>query len=97
MTTATKLSPQDVKAVLDAWLTQDVATRISNLAYRWQDERQYEDWADYARVLQEMLPTYATFLKATKRPFGVHFTVGDYTVFAGIRGSYVQWRATGRA
>jgi hypothetical protein len=99
MTTVTKLSPREVKAALDAHFTNDVdvAQRVSNLACRWQEERQYEDWADYTAILRGLLPADADFLKATKRPFGVHFTVAGYTVFYGVRGRYVMWRATGRA
>ena len=36
---------------------------------RWQDEKEYEDWADYAAQMKKMFGNM--FVKATQRPFGV--------------------------
>ena len=42
---------------------------LIKLYARWQDEREYEDFEDYAKVLQEICPV--EFIRATRRPFGM--------------------------
>lgn len=42
---------------------------------RWQDEREYEDINDYAKVFAAKLPAGVTLLKMTKRPFGFHYSI----------------------
>jgi hypothetical protein len=52
------------------------------LADRWQDEKEYENIADYGEVIKKELPEGFTFLKMNKRPFGFDFTIGTDAVFA---------------
>lgn len=54
-----------------------------NLYMRWQCEKEYEDFADYAAAFENHLRDYCDakdvvieFVKATKRPFGFQFKVG---------------------
>lgn len=54
---------------------------MSNLYARWLDEREYEDIAEYGKAVERNLPEGVTFVKITKRPFGVHLKV-DSLVFA---------------
>lgn len=45
-----------------------------NLKWRWEDEKQYEDFADYITVVKKMCEDNgAEFLKMSKRPFQVTF------------------------
>lgn len=46
-----------------------VAQYFSSLAYRWQDEKQYEDFAEYKRALKAKLPAGYVFVSLTKQPF----------------------------
>lgn len=56
-------------------------TCLVNLWCRWQDEKEYEDWADYEKVIKQTFEdiaqkvgvTGATFIKAVKRPMGAIF------------------------
>lgn len=50
-----------------------IAERLAYLAGRWLDEREYEDFADYAAEMRKALPKGYTFVRATKRPFGFTF------------------------
>lgn len=47
-----------------------VAEQVAHLACRWQDESQYEDIDDYAKVIRKVLPRSAKLVKMLKRPFG---------------------------
>ena len=56
---------------------------------RWQDERAYEDFANYVGVVKNALASSndaAVFEKMTKRPFAVTFTLGQDKVVIGISG-----------
>lgn len=45
---------------------------LDYLECRWQDEREYEDFAEYQKVLKTKIEEQGyAFVKATKRPFGV--------------------------
>lgn len=46
---------------------------LDELYQRWQNEREYEEWKDYAKRMSLMLPKDFTFKRATKRPFGFEF------------------------
>jgi hypothetical protein len=44
---------------------------LCNLYSRWMDERAYENINDYGNVMKPLVEQHgATFVKATKRPFG---------------------------
>jgi hypothetical protein len=47
---------------------------VDQIGGRWECEKEYEDFAEYAKVLEKRFPeTGGTFIKATKRPFGYIF------------------------
>jgi hypothetical protein len=46
------------------------ADRLADLYFRWQDEKEYEDFKDYADVMKSATPKQFTFVKANKSPFG---------------------------
>ena len=46
---------------------------VENLYDRWKDEREYEDWSEYEKVIKENIPVALTFEKVTKRPFHIFF------------------------
>lgn len=37
---------------------------------RWQDEREYEDWQDYADAIEKKFACPGVSIKANRRPFG---------------------------
>jgi hypothetical protein len=44
---------------------------MTALADRWEDEREYEDWADYVKALTvKVIEQGFTHIRITKRPFG---------------------------
>ena len=49
---------------------------MTNLYSRWQEEKEFEDIADYGNVFKPLVEAIGgTFIKMTKRPFGFTFTV----------------------
>lgn len=54
--------------------------KFESLYYRWQDEKQYEDFNEYVNAMMESMPNGATLIKGTKRPFGVSFKYGGSQV-----------------
>jgi len=44
---------------------------MANLAWRWDDEKDYEDFNDYIMAIKKRIPL--TITKVTKRPFGFKF------------------------
>jgi len=55
-------------------LLADVAMRLYE---RWQDEKDYEDFADYIKVMQSRMADGSTITKMTKRPFRVEYITSD--------------------
>jgi len=58
-----------------------MSTLIENLASRWQDEKQYEDIADYKKVIDKAAKKFSgvKVTEMTKRPFGFFFTLAGCT------------------
>lgn len=53
---------------------------ISQLYFRWLDEKEYEDFSEYAKVMERVLGEVAPtvkFIKATQRPFGCLVQIPD--------------------
>lgn len=49
-------------------LLDKVEDMLDYLYERWQDEKEYEDFSDYEKVMRDAVGD--GFIKATKRPFG---------------------------
>lgn len=68
---------------------------LVNLYDRWEDEKMYEDWKDYERVMKNLVETCGGVenpkVKGTKRPFGVKIEYDGYVVhiFVKIEGNYL--------
>lgn len=55
-------------------------TMLVNLLSRWMDEKEYEDFKDYKKVIQEFVVGNfpdVQFVKATKRPFGFVVNINE--------------------
>ena len=64
-----------------------------NLAARWQDEKEFEDINDYAKVLQAKLPEGFKLVKMTKAPFGFQFSIGTEALYViKICARSVEWK-----
>lgn len=68
------MTPQEIelaKKTLKAILT-GTSQLIGNLYSRWLEESEYEDIAEYGKVVKNALKSYecVEFIKMTKRPFG---------------------------
>ncbi|MEF9983752.1 MAG: hypothetical protein RR806_07495 [Oscillospiraceae bacterium] len=69
--------------------TTKTANLFCNLYERWQDEKDYEDIAEYLKVIQKSIPEA---IKITKRPFSVMCKCDDGILQIGIKrkGEYMQ-------
>jgi hypothetical protein len=66
---------------------------VVSLYSRWQDEKEYEDIADYASVLTKAIsPHGATLTKMTKKPFGFHFLAEGKKYFFGVNSRRVYYK-----
>ena len=56
-----------------------VLNTFINLKYRWEDEKRYENFDDYANVMIHAIKKETKkdikLIKGTKRPFGVSFEI----------------------
>lgn len=52
---------------------------------RWQDEKEYEDFNDYVKVMMKYMPEGATLVKGTKRPFGVVINYGGNKIHISLK------------
>ncbi len=63
---------------------------LHNLKMRWADEKEYEDWADYEKVMNNQLGNVkckddVKFIKGTKRPFGFIIEVKGYKIQISLK------------
>lgn len=67
---------------------------LQDLKFRWDCEKQFEDWNDYIAVMKKMVPKDATFVKASKRPFSFDFILKEngftYRIIATNR--HMEWK-----
>ena len=68
------------------------AQRLAYLRQRWEDEKEYEDWSDYATALKQLLPVGARAEVVAQRPFGVRFDYGGkrYQLTATLRSLHLR-------
>ena len=56
-----------------------VLNTFINLKYRWEDERGYENFNDYAKVMAQAIEKETKkdikLIKGTRRPFGISFEI----------------------
>ena len=73
----------------------ELAPHLTVLYGRWQDEKKYEDIADYGKNIAAALPDGFTLTKMTKGPFGFEFTIGTTARYhMKVTGRSVEWTRT---
>lgn len=72
-------SQEDLKRIND--MLSLMQPLVLQLAFRWMDEREYEDILEYKAVLEKQLPQGFYITKMTKRPFGFEFSIGTGAVY----------------
>ena len=84
-------------------LFKNMSNILDNLYTRWQDEREYEDWAEYERCLKNNLSQVAEsndiaieIKKVTKRPFGIHFNLDNCCVTLYVNATTIGWKCIKR-
>ncbi len=82
-------SEEDKKRIDDVY--SDLNETMMYLYARWQDEKEYEDIAEYGRVLAVKLPEGFKLIKMSKKPFGFDFSIGT----AAVYNMYVNVRSYG--
>jgi hypothetical protein len=71
-----------------------LAATLGDLRDCWQDEKEYEDFAEYDKVLRAKFFGYGLkFIKSTKRPFGCVLAVGGWTVTVFANNRQIGWKA----
>ena len=81
-------------------LFEGMKDTLEYLASRWQDEKEYEDWADYdSRMVREMKELAKKEeiiifdVKSSKRPFGVQFKCKRHKINLICNNSKMGWKA----
>jgi hypothetical protein len=56
-----------------------ISQRLSSLAYRWRDESQYEDFAEYQKIIAKEFEKFPAvrFIKLNKKPFEAVFAINE--------------------
>jgi hypothetical protein len=71
-------TPLPVQASITAMFEFMLYACLERLYFRWLDESEYEDIADYGAVVAKHLPKGFALVRMTKRPFGFEFTAAAY-------------------
>ena len=71
------------KGVVD---DENILDNIISLSKRWGDEKGFEDWKNYEKIMMRTLSGHdVEFLKGTKRPFGFVIRVGNSKIAVMLR------------
>lgn len=59
----------------EVFFNKTLAPLMDRLQNRWRDEKNYEDWRDYEKVIRDFFVKQCDFrlIKVDKTPFSVHF------------------------
>ena len=71
---------------------------VAKLSDRWNDEKEFEDFAEYEKVLKQLViqkgGELVTFVRTSKRPFGVVVRVqgvpGDWLIYSKPRSNGIR-------
>lgn len=63
---------------MDKTKLRAVVKVFDNLAGRWEDESEYEDFDEYKKVFQKSLPAGSKVVRMTSRPFEVEFVADGF-------------------
>lgn len=75
---------------------EKAAEYLCYLRDRWQDESEYEDFAEYQTAMSAFLPAGSTAVKLTKRPFRVEFKdASGQRRFIKVTRSGAEWGRIG--
>ncbi len=82
------MKPEVLKNKIEI-LWKDMQKSFIRLYERWQDEKEYENWKDYEKYLLILFHLTlrknkikdVSFLKATKKPFGMTFEIYGIEIY----------------
>ena len=60
--------------------SDEVFNTFISLYERWQDEKMYENFDEYVRIMSSYIPKNAQIIKGSKRPFGLQFSFENHKV-----------------
>lgn len=81
-------------------LNEAIKDTLFRLYWRWQDEKEYEDWGDYVSVMKGKFETLivekkmsnAVYYSCIKRPFGIVFDFEGFRVTMSINSTHYSWK-----
>ena len=73
---------------------KEIGNPLVNLFFRYQNEKKYEDWTDYVKKMEELVPEGADFIKACKRPFGFEMQIKGfpYVCKITVNSKHLEWK-----
>ncbi len=75
---------------------EELENTMTNLYCRWQDEKEYEDFEDYKKIIADKLIPYdAKFLSMSKRPFAVKFQLSNATYEIKVSATQYEYTLIG--
>ncbi len=82
-------------------LNDSMSDTLYLLYWRWQDEKEYEDWNDYISVMKKKFETLivsnnmqnAVYFSCGKRPFGIRFDFEGFRVTLFVNSTHFGWKS----
>ena len=73
----------------------DAEKTLTNLYSRWLDEKEYEDIAEYGKVVKPIIEKNGgTFLKMNRSPFGFNYLLGPWQITVKINRTTYTYEET---
>lgn len=82
-----KISKATIKKVEKIVHDEKLMNMLSYLRQRWQDEKDFEDWADYDLQMKKFMAKHykQDIRKTTKRPIGFITTIGNVDIKINLK------------
>lgn len=82
----------------DMMTDEQINSAVDHFSYlygRWQDEKEHEEFQDYVNSMANKLPTTATHVGMTKKPFRVTFMLEGTKCYIQYKGRHVEYGTMG--
>lgn len=69
-----------------------VSNQISMIYYRWQEEKEFEDFDEYISLVKNIMPDGFVVTGGSQKPFGFKFNIGtEAEYFLKAKAKSVSW------
>lgn len=87
-----KLTPTQIQEITET--AEELMMTLTPLYDRWQDEKEYEDFAEYRDMMKSKMVPGTTFGRLKNKPFRLIYKQGEWDIELTITSTRWYWKIT---